>query len=98
MGHGELSDMRHYHFLNSTRDIGGPPSRAPVQHAWESRSRFRMGQTTFTIKSTANIYQVPRDVPLVSDLFCFSKEYVRILPTFLVRTWCDFTKKALNFT
>ena len=24
MGHGDLSDMRHYHFLNSTRDIGGP--------------------------------------------------------------------------
>ena len=29
MGHEELRDMRHDHFVNSTCDIGDPPSRAP---------------------------------------------------------------------
>ena len=29
MGLEELRDMRHDHFLNSTCDIGDPPSRAP---------------------------------------------------------------------
>ena len=29
MGHEELRDMRHDHFLNATCDIGEPASRAP---------------------------------------------------------------------
>ena len=35
MWHGELRDMRHCHFLNSTRDIGDPPPppiKAPIVH------------------------------------------------------------------
>ena len=30
MRHRELRNMRHYHLLNSTCDIGDPPSRAPI--------------------------------------------------------------------
>ena len=42
-------DMRHYHFLKSTCDIGGPPSRAPIARltepapstCWYSQPRLR---------------------------------------------------------
>ena len=38
MRHGELRDVRHYHFLNSTCDIGHPPIKGPKRAFAQKRS------------------------------------------------------------